>query len=129
MNWCPALGTVLANDEAKDGISVRGGHPVEKIMQQRSLRISAYAERLLQGLEKVEWPITDQRNAAQLDSNRGCRSGFRGKNSRGPTRKTADSTTRPDTIFGVSFMVLAGQRAIRALKLTTPAQRAAGRSI
>ena len=56
MNWCPELGTVLANDEVKDGVSERGGHPVErKLMKQWSLRITAYAQRLLDGLEKIEW--------------------------------------------------------------------------
>jgi leucyl-tRNA synthetase len=56
VNWCPALGTVLANDEVKDGVSERGGHPVEqKLMRQWSMRISAYAERLLQGLDKIDW--------------------------------------------------------------------------
>ncbi len=106
VNWCPALGTVLANDEIKDGVSERGGHPVErKKMKQWSMRISAYAERLLQGLEKLEWsePIKEiQRN--WIGKSKGASIRF------SIVEHEAEIevfTTRPDTIFGVSFMVLA----------------------
>jgi leucyl-tRNA synthetase len=68
VNWCPALGTVLANDEVKDGLSVRGGHPVEqRVMRQWSLRVSAYAERLLNGLGQYRLERITQRGATQLD--------------------------------------------------------------
>jgi leucyl-tRNA synthetase len=68
VNWCPALGTVLANDEVKDGKSERGGHPVEqKLMKQWSMRITAYAQRLLDGLDTIDWPEKYQRSSAQLD--------------------------------------------------------------
>lgn len=121
VNWCPALGTVLANDEVKDGLSVRGGHPVEqKIMKQWSLRISAYADRLLQGLDSLDWSeaIKEmQRNwigksvGAEVDfAIDGSKESFR------------IFTTRPDTIFGVSFMVLAPE-SDWSLKLTTSAQK------
>ena len=122
VNWCAALGTVLANDEVKDGLSVRGGHPVEqKIMKQWSLRISAYADRLLQGLNQLDWPepIKEmQRNwigkseGAEIDfALDGRKDAFR------------IFTTRPDTLFGVSFMVLAPESEW-VQKLTTAGQRA-----
>lgn len=106
VNWCPELGTVLANDEVKDGLSVRGGFPVEqKKMRQWSLRVSAYAQRLLEGLDKLEW--TDSLKEIQrnwIGRSVGAEMLF----------KVSDSdiqmeifTTRPDTIFGVTFMVLA----------------------
>ena len=106
VNWCPALGTVLANDEINDGLSERGGHPVEqKLMRQWSMRITAYAERLLQDLELVEWSdsIKDiQRN--WIGRSDGASVNF---NIKGFDDKIEVFTTRPDTIFGVSFMVLA----------------------
>lgn len=105
VNWCPALGTVLANDEVKDGVSERGGHPVErKKMRQWMMRITAYAERLLQGLETIDFPepIKDmQRNwigksvGAQLD--------FQTENN----VKITVFTTRVDTLFGVTYLALA----------------------
>jgi leucyl-tRNA synthetase len=106
VNWCPALGTVLANDEVKDGVSERGGHPVErKLMTQWSLRISAYAERLLQGLNHIDW--SDSIKEAQrnwIGKSEGCSLHFQ-------IDQFNDSlevfTTRPDTIFGVSFMAIA----------------------
>ncbi|MDE7426186.1 MAG: leucine--tRNA ligase [Muribaculaceae bacterium] len=106
VNWCPALGTVLANDEVSEGLSIRGGHPVEqKLMYQWCLRVSAYAQRLLDGLEKVDW--TDSLKETQ----RNWIGRSEGAEMRFPV---ADSdieleifTTRPDTIFGVTFMVLA----------------------
>lgn len=106
VNWCPALGTVLANDEVINGLSERGGHPVEqKLMRQWSMRIKAYAERLLTGLEKIDWTdsIKDmQRN--WIGKSQGASIHFDVKDS---DKKVEVFTTRPDTIFGVSFMVLA----------------------
>ena len=128
VNWCPALGTVLANDEIVNGVSERGGHPViRKKMTQWSMRISAYAERLLQGLETIDWsesikesqrnwigksvgaavsfnllPITDNRQPSTIDV----------------------FTTRPDTIFGVTFMTLAPEHEL-VYVITTPEQKAA----
>lgn len=106
VNWCPVLGTVLSNDEVKDGVSERGGHPVErKLMKQWSLRITAYAERLLKGLDDLHW--TQSLKDAQrnwIGKSHGALVKF----------KMAESdievevfTTRPDTIFGVSFITLA----------------------
>ena len=106
VNWCPALGTVLANDEVINGLSERGSHPVEqKLMRQWSMRIKAYAERLLTGLEGIDWSDSikeQQRN--WIGKSVGCSVKFQVSD--------ADSaievfTTRPDTIFGVSFLVLA----------------------
>ena len=119
VNWCPALGTVLANDEVINGLSERGGHPVEqKLMRQWSMRIKAYAERLLTGLETVEWTdaIKDiQRN--WIGKSVGCSVKFavdgtfppsEGDQGGGSVEHSIEVfTTRPDTIFGVGFMVLA----------------------
>ena len=122
VNWCPALGTVLANDEVINGLSERGGHPVEqKLMRQWSMRIKAYAERLLTGLEQVDWTdaIKDiQRN--WIGKSIGCSVKFTLAASLSSSAEVSGSdndvldenvievfTTRPDTIFGVSFMVLA----------------------
>jgi len=106
VNWCPALGTVLANDEIKDGVSERGGHPVEqKLMRQWSMRISAYAERLLQGLNQVDF--TDSLKEQQrnwIGKSQGASVHF---SVEGREDKIEVFTTRPDTIFGVTFMVLA----------------------
>ena len=106
VNWCPALGTVLANDEVINGLSERGGHPVEqKLMRQWSMRIKAYAERLLTGLETVDWTdaIKDmQRN--WIGKSVGASVRFQVE---GSEHSIEVFTTRPDTIFGVSFMVLA----------------------
>ncbi len=118
VNWCPALGTVLANDEVKDGFSVRGGHPVEqKKMKQWLLRISAYAQRLLDGLDQIEWSesLKDiQRN--WIGRSNGAEVWF---DLDGQTEKMLIFTTRPDTLFGVSFMVLAPDSEW-VEKLTTP---------
>lgn len=107
VNWCPALGTVLANDEVVNGVSERGGHPVEqKLMRQWSMRITAYAERLLQGLENLDWSdaIKDiQRN--WIGKSVGASVNFKVDGHENETIEVF--TTRPDTIFGVSFMVLA----------------------
>lgn len=127
VNWCPALGTVLANDEVINGLSERGGHPVEqKLMRQWSMRIKAYAERLLTGLETVDWTdaIKDmQRN--WIGKSVGCSVKFKVAfdSAQSPLRNSGDEsgrlpsvvevfTTRPDTIFGVSFMVLAPEHAL-----------------
>ncbi len=121
VNWCPALGTVLANDEVKDGVSERGGHPVEqKLMRQWSMRITAYAERLLSGLEGLDWTdsIKDiQRN--WIGKSQGASVLF---NVDGFDDKIEVFTTRPDTIFGVSFMVLAPEHQLVA-KITTTEQK------
>lgn len=123
VNWCPALGTVLANDEVKDGLSVRGGHPVEqRNMKQWSLRISAYADRLLQGLETLQWSeaIKEmQRN--WIGKSVGAEVDFLITNS---PEKIRIFTTRPDTIFGVSFLVLAPE-STWVDRVTTPAQKTA----
>ncbi len=105
VNWCPALGTVLANDEIKDGVSERGGHPVEqKLMRQWSMRITAYADRLIQDLDAVDWTdsIKDQQRN-WIGKSVGASVVF--KTEAGEPIEVF--TTRPDTIFGVSFMVLA----------------------
>ncbi len=137
VNWCPALGTVLANDEVVNGVSERGGHPVEqKLMRQWSMRIKAYAERLLQGLDKIDWSDAikeQQRN--WIGKSEGCSVRFEIENSKFDELSLNDTesrisnfesinleprinqsqisnsievfTTRPDTIFGVNFLVLA----------------------
>jgi len=106
VNWCPALGTVLANDEIVNGVSERGGHPVEqKRMRQWSMRIKAYAERLLEGLDRIDWSDSikeQQRN--WIGKSQGASVTFAIENS---SESIEVFTTRPDTIFGVSFMVLA----------------------
>lgn len=106
VNWCPALGTVLANDEVVNGVSERGGHPVvQKLMRQWSMRIKAYAERLLTGLETIDWTdsIKDQQRN-WIGKSVGASVSFGVENS---AEKIEVFTTRPDTIYGVSFMVLA----------------------
>ena len=106
VNWCPELGTVLANDEIKEGLSVRGGHPViQKRMRQWSLRISAYAERLLNDMNKLEW--TDSLKEIQrnwIGRSEGAEMIFKVK---GSDLDIEIFTTRPDTSWGVTFMVLA----------------------
>ncbi len=106
VNWCPELGTVLANDEVSEGLSVRGGYPVEqKLMYQWCLRVSAYAQRLLEGLEKVDWSDSlkeTQRN--WIGRSEGAEMKFKVANS---DVELEIFTTRADTIFGVTFMVLA----------------------
>ncbi|MFY8019552.1 MAG: class I tRNA ligase family protein, partial [Bacteroidia bacterium] len=106
VNWCPALGTVLANDEVKEGVSERGGYPVErKLMMQWSLRITAYSDRLLQGLDDLDW--TESLKEAQrnwIGKSTGASVFFPVKNS---DKKIEVFTTRPDTLFGVSYVTLA----------------------
>ena len=121
VNWCPTLGTVLANDEVVNGVSVRGGHPVErKLMKQWSLRITAYAQRLLDGLDKIEWSDSlkeIQRN--WIGRSEGGSALFPIAGGRGEVQVF---TTRPDTIFGVTFMVVCPE--YEGLnELTTKAQR------
>ncbi|MDQ4142107.1 MAG: leucine--tRNA ligase, partial [Bacteroidota bacterium] len=121
VNWCPALGTVLANDEVKDGVSERGGYPVvRQKMKQWSLRISAYAERLLNDLENIDWtePIKEmQRN--WIGKSIGAELNFKIKNS---DRQLKVFTTRPDTIYGVSFLVIAPEHEW-VPELTSPDQK------
>lgn len=123
VNWCPELGTVLANDEVVDGVSVRGGYPVvQKKMKQWCLRVSAYAQRLLDGLDTVEW--TDSLKETQrnwIGRSEGTEVEFQVKDSN--TTFTI-FTTRADTMFGVTFMVLAPESELVAA-LTTPEQEKA----
>ena len=115
VNWCPELGTVLANDEVSEGLSVRGGYPVEqRVMRQWSLRVSAYAERLLNGLDKLDWTESlkeTQRN--WIGRSEGAEIVFKVQRDKVPSTKENDElsmtifTTRADTVFGVTFMVLA----------------------
>ena len=125
VNWCPQLGTVLANDEVKEGYSVRGGFPVEqKKMKQWQLRVSAYAERLLAGLDSLDWTESlkeMQRN--WIGKSQGAEMVFHVFNGDQEYEMTI-FTTRADTIFGVTFMVLAPESEW-VEKLTTPAQKAA----
>jgi leucyl-tRNA synthetase len=123
VNWCEALGTVLANDEVKDGVSERGGHPVERRpMLQWSLRITAYAERLLNDLEGLDWS----------DSMKKMQSNWIGRSEgaqvffpiEGHDSSIEIFTTRPDTIFGATYMVLAPEHDLVA-QLTTPDQQGA----
>ncbi|MEM0995436.1 MAG: leucine--tRNA ligase [Bacteroidota bacterium] len=122
VNWCPALGTVLANDEVINGVSERGGHPVErKPMRQWAFRMRAYADRLLDGLNQVDWPdpIKEmQRN--WIGRSEGARIAF---DIAGQGEKLEVFSTRPDTIFGATFMVLAPEHPL-VEQLVTEEQRA-----
>ena len=126
VNWCPQLGTVLANDEVKDGLSVRGGFPVEqKRMKQWLLRVTAYAQRMLDGLDNLEWSDSlkeIQRN--WIGRSEGAQVFFDAQMADGTTRKLEIFTTRPDTIFGVTFMVVAPEHEWLA-DMTTAEQKAA----
>ena len=121
VNWCPALGTVLANDEVINGLSERGGHPVvQRVMRQWSLRVSAYSERLLQGLNQIDW--TDSIKETQrnwIGKSEGAEINFKIKDS---DLSFTVFTTRADTIFGVTFMVLAPESEYVA-KVTTDLQK------
>ncbi len=125
VNWCPALGTVLANDEVKEGYSVRGGHPVEqKKMTQWQLRVSAYAGRLLEDLEDLDW--TDSLKDMQrnwIGKSQGAEMNFKVSNGTEEYDMTI-FTTRADTVFGVTFMVLAPESEW-VEKLTTADQKEA----
>ena len=123
VNWCAELGTILANDEIVNGVSERGGHPVtKKKMKQWSMRIGAYAERLLQGLETIDWP----------ESLKEMQRNWIGKSIGASVRFPVDGhdevlevfTTRPDTLFGVTFMTLAPELEL-VQKITTPEQKEA----
>jgi len=140
VNWCAALGTVLANDEIVNGVSERGGHPVvRKKMTQWSMRISAYAERLLQGLNDIDWSESikeSQRN--WIGKSVGATVSFKVKSQKSESQTQSESfdlrpstfdyinvfTTRPDTIFGVTFMTLAPEHDL-VKQITTPEQKAA----
>ncbi|KLT68107.1 leucine--tRNA ligase [Flavobacterium sp. ABG] len=136
VNWCPGLGTVLANDEIINGVSERGGYPViRKKMTQWSMRISAYAERLLQGLNDIDWSESikeSQRN--WIGKSVGAMVKFQVSSSNSQEVETSNVkpetkfievfTTRPDTIFGVTFMTLAPEHPLVA-EITTPEQKAA----
>jgi len=123
VNWCPALGTVLANDEVSEGLSVRGGHPVEqRIMRQWSLRVSAYAQRLLDGLNTIEW--TDSLTETQknwIGRSEGAELKFHLPVDGDQEEVLEVFTTRADTIYGVTFMVLAPESEL-VKKLTTKEQ-------
>ena len=125
VNWCAGLGTVLANDEVKDGLSVRGGFPVEqKKMKQWQLRVSAYAGRLLEGLDRIDW--TDSLKEMQrnwIGKSNGCEVVFKCYTGEAETDVTI-FTTRADTMFGVTFMVLAPESDL-VETLTTPEQKGA----
>ncbi|MBT8319067.1 MAG: leucine--tRNA ligase, partial [Gramella sp.] len=121
VNWCPQLGTVLANDEIVNGVSERGGYPVvRKKMTQWSMRISAFAERLLQDLNKIDWTESlkeSQRN--WIGKSVGAHVEFKIKDTK---HKVGVFTTRPDTIFGVTFMTLAPEHDL-VKEITTPEHR------
>ena len=123
VNWCPALGTVLANDEVKDGKSERGGYPVyQKKMMQWSMRITAYSDRLLRGLDGLDWSEAvkeSQRNWIGKSEGALVKFGIKGSDD-----FIEVFTTRPDTIFGVSFVTLAPERELVS-KITTPEQKEA----
>jgi len=120
VNWCTALGTVLANDEVSEGLSVRGGHPVEqRVMRQWSLRVSAYAQRLLDGLNTIDW--TDSLTETQknwIGRSEGAELRF---DIKGQDFNFEVFTTRADTIYGVTFMVLAPESEL-VKQVTTPEQ-------
>ncbi|MFJ1408775.1 leucine--tRNA ligase [Capnocytophaga canimorsus] len=134
VNWCPALGTVLANDEVVNGVSERGGYPVfQKKMTQWSMRITAYSERLLQGLETVDWSESvkeSQRN--WIGKSKGALIKFKVLSSKSQDLEPETSniehitvfTTRPDTIFGVTYLTLAPEHEL-VLQITTEAQKQA----
>ncbi len=123
VNWCPALKTVLANDEVIDGKSERGGHPViRKPMKQWMLKITDYAERLLNDLDKVDWPErTKEAQRNWIGKSEGARVSFKVE---GHTDTFEVFTTRPDTLFGVTFMVMAPEHPL-VKKITTAAQKSA----
>ncbi|WP_026809116.1 leucine--tRNA ligase [Arenibacter latericius] len=123
VNWCPALGTVLANDEMVNGVSERGGHPViRKKMTQWSMRITAYAQRLLDDLSMLDWPQPLKDSQTNwIGRSEGASVTFKVL-PEGSGEDISVFTTRPDTIFGVSFMTLAPEHELVA-KITTPEQK------
>ncbi|NVK51842.1 MAG: leucine--tRNA ligase, partial [Flavobacteriaceae bacterium] len=138
VNWCPALGTVLANDEIVNGVSERGGHPVvRKKMTQWSMRISAYAQRLLDGLETIDWPQPLKDSQTNwIGRSQGAMVSFQVESQKSKDKSNVISsgveksfkidvfTTRPDTIFGVSFMTLAPEHELVS-QITTAEQKEA----
>ncbi|WP_115123019.1 leucine--tRNA ligase [Marinirhabdus gelatinilytica] len=130
VNWCPELGTVLANDEVVNGVSERGGHPVvRKKMKQWSMRITAYAQRLLDGLQKIDWPQPLKDSQTNwIGRSEGATVSFKvlpnvTLGSVEGSHNIEVFTTRPDTIFGVSFMTLAPEHELVS-QITTDAQKA-----
>jgi leucyl-tRNA synthetase len=119
VNWCPALGTVLANDEVIDGKSERGGHPVERrMMRQWMLKITAFAERLLEGLDRLDWPeATKDRQREWIGRSEGAELEFRVA---GGGQVIRVFTTRPDTIFGATYLVMAPEHPLVAALVTEP---------
>jgi len=133
VNWCPALGTVLSNDEVKDGLSERGGYPVERrLMPQWNLRITAYADRLLAGLDTLDWPdAVKEMQRNWIGKSIGAEVEFRIKNEELEIENSGAQglgvkvyTTRVDTIYGATFLVLAPEHEL-VDKITTPGQRGA----
>jgi leucyl-tRNA synthetase len=124
VNWCPQLGTVLANEEVKDGVSERGGYPVErKLMKQWSLRITAYANRLLEDLDTIDW--TESIKEAQRNwIGRSEGTSLKFSIDHFPNEQIEVFTTRPDTVFGVSFLTLAPEHEL-VKKITSVPQRQA----
>jgi len=124
VNWCPQLGTVLSNDEVKDGLSERGGYPVERrLMPQWNLRITAYADRLLAGLDTIDWPeAVKEMQRNWIGRSVGAEVTFPVQHDESTNIKVY--TTRVDTIYGVTFLVLAPEHEL-VDQLTTPEQRAA----
>ena len=122
VNWCEALGTVLANEEVIDGKSERGGHPVVRLpLRQWMLRITAYADRLISDLEGLDWPETRLKQINWIGRSEGAEIDF---GIEGTEDRARVFTTRADTLYGCTYMVLAPEHALVA-KITTPAQRAA----
>lgn len=123
VNWCPELGTVLANDEVKDGFSERGGHPVErKKMRQWMMRITAYADRLLRNLDELDWsPAMKEMQTNWIGKSNGCDLDFKVV---GKDITLTAFTTRSDTIFGVTYVVIAPEHELVA-ELTTPQRKEA----
>src|SRR5262249_4856937 len=136
VNWCPALGTVLANEEVEDGKSERGGHPVVRMpLRQWLLRITAYADRLLEDLDRVEWPEPIKKmqrdwigrsEGAEADFHlqplvpvEGVTGGFEGEEGEAGPTAIRVFTTRPDTLFGATYMVLAPEHPL-VERITTP---------
>ena len=125
VNWCPKLGTVLANDEVVNGLSERGGHPVvQKAMLQWSMRISAFAQRLLDGLDDLNWSESIKETQRHwIGRSQGARIAFKVLGGLGEAGLLEVFTTRPDTIFGATFMVLAPEHPLLS-EWTSPAQKA-----
>ncbi|GIV23122.1 MAG: leucine--tRNA ligase [Bacteroidia bacterium] len=121
VNWCPALGTVLANEEVKDGLSERGGHPVYRVpMRQWFLRITAYADRLLDGLQELDWPeAIKEQQTHWIGRSEGAYIDFMAEAPTGEKVSLRVFSTRPDTLWGATFLVLAPEHPL-VEKLTAP---------